>query len=344
MTAPRILWQSASPVLLEAERAGRLPKEANGGVAYEHHAVRGLQRSFEAVVDPEAVQRPGESVYAYWARMRGHAPSRADLVVKDPKAVTFGRELRDVPTVAMIHHLDYTLRESTVRHRIYMARLLARLRRADVVVTVSEYWRSELERVGCRRVEVIYNAFDPAEFDATPDAVAAFFAEHDLPTDRPLVYIGNASRIKGTAEVYEQLKDEGYTLVMSGRNNDTGVPARWFCLERPEYLLLLAACDAVVCMSRLPEGWNRVAHEAMLCGTPVIGSGIAGMGELLDGGQQTTLTDIGALPETVRHVLAHKDAFAERGRAFTRQYDARYFEDAWADLAHGLLAGVPSSL
>ena len=61
-------------------------------------------------------------------------------------------------------------------------------------------------------------------------------------------------------------------------------------------------------MSKFLEGWNRTAHEAMLCRTPVIGSGTGGMRELLLGGQQIICEDIKTLPEIVDYAI--KNAFA----------------------------------
>ncbi|MDX1420583.1 MAG: glycosyltransferase family 4 protein [Rubricoccaceae bacterium] len=336
MTDPLIVWQNASPVLLEAVRTGQLGRRANGGIAYEYHSVRALEPAFRVAVDPEAVRRPEEPMLRYWARMRRHAPAGAALVVQDPRARAFAAR-PGAPTVAVVHHIDYTLQRSSLKHRWYFARLFDRLAEADAVVTVSQFWKGELERAGCRRVEVIYNAFDgdACAFDA--DDLAAFRDAHALPHDRPLVYIGNASKLKGVEEVYHALKGEGYTLVMSGRNNDTDVPARWFDLPRPDYLRLLAACDVVVCMSRLLEGWNRVAHEAMLCGTPVIGSGAGGMRELLEGGGQVVLPDAAGLPEAVRTVLDRREAQGRAGKAYAARFDGRYFEAAWTSLARNMM-------
>lgn len=336
MTDPLIVWQNASPVLLEAARTGRLDRRANGGVAYEHHALRAMRQAFHVEVDPEAVRQPGESMRRYWARMRRHTPAGAALVVRDPRSLAFGARL-EAPTVAVVHHVDYALQQSSLKHRWYFARLLRRLSDADAVVTVSQFWKGELEQAGCHRVEVIYNAFDVGECDFSPEEVAAFREMHGLPADRPLVYIGNASKLKGVEEVYHALKGEGYTLVMSGRINDTDVPARWFDLPRPDYLRLLAACDVVVCMSRLLEGWNRVAHEAMLCGTPVIGSGAGGMRELLEGGGQVVLPEADGLPEAVRAVLGRHEAQGHAGRDYAARFDGRYFEDAWTTLARNMM-------
>ena len=56
-------------------------------------------------------------------------------------------------------------------------------------------------------------------------------------------------------------------------------------------------------MSLFKEGWNRTAHEAMLCKTAVIGSGSGGMEELLQGGNQIVCKDFSKLKEYVIKTL-----------------------------------------
>ena len=56
--------------------------------------------------------------------------------------------------------------------------------------------------------------------------------------------------------------------------------------------MLLSCCDIVISFSEFPEGWNRVAHEALLTKTPVIGSGQGGMNELLNKSGQIICRDI----------------------------------------------------
>jgi len=108
-------------------------------------------------------------------------------------------------------------------------------------------------------------------------------------------------------------------------------------LPYTDYVRLLAASDAVVTMSRMVEGWCRTAHEAMLCGTPVIGSGTGGMRELLEGGGQLVLPDVRGLPDALRSALGRRHELGTAGRTFAARFDAAYFRDAWTDLVAGLL-------
>ncbi len=48
-----------------------------------------------------------------------------------------------------------------------------------------------------------------------------------------------------------------------------------------DYLDHMARCECTLALSRVKEGWNRVAHESLLVGTPVLGYKSGGLGDLL---------------------------------------------------------------
>ncbi len=50
------------------------------------------------------------------------------------------------------------------------------------------------------------------------------------------------------------------------------------------YLKQMALCKCTVILNKIEEGWNRVAHESMLVGTPVVSNGVAGLSELINMG------------------------------------------------------------
>ena len=124
--------------------------------------------------------------------------------------------------------------------------------------------------------------------------------------EKPILYLGNCQRIKGVVEAYEQLKDLKVHLVTSGRK-EVDLPILNLNLDYRDYLLLLKSSSVVITMSKFKEGWNRTAHEAMLCKTPVIGSGLGGMKELLEGGNQIICENFSDLKERVSYVLDHPE-------------------------------------
>ena len=131
------------------------------------------------------------------------------------------------------------------------------------------------------------------------------------------------NRNKGVVEVYEQLKELDLNLVTSGEKR-VSIPAINLTLDYRDYLRLLKASSIVVAMSKFKEGWNRTVHEAMLCMTPVIGSGTGGMKELLDGGQQIVCHSFSELKQCFEYALVHPE-LGEKGYDFAKNFTVERF-------------------
>jgi glycosyltransferase involved in cell wall biosynthesis len=113
------------------------------------------------------------------------------------------------------------------------------------------------------------------------------------------------------------------------------MPVRCISLEYRDYLRLLKSSTLALAMSQLTEGWSRNAHEAMLCGTPVLGSGKGGMSELLEGGRQLICDDPKALRATVNALVPNEERRIELGRAaydFASQFTYERFRTQWVEL------------
>ena len=325
----KILWETRSEIVVDSIRTGVLSPDANGGNAYDVHAATVIAKDFNFDVSSAAILKNGESLIKYWHRMRTATP-KANVVIREPYPIVFGSRSKAIKYVGMIHHIDDKLGNSSLKHVWYFDRLKRRLKKLDLVVTVSSYWRDYLESLGCKNVKVIYNAFDPEHYTVTETAINDFRKKHNIPSGLPLIYAGNASRQKGIYDVYDALKDKGYHLLMSGSQNQASdLPVQYLHLDRSDYISMLHACDLVITMSKMTEGWNRIAHEALLCGTPVIGSGIGGMKELLNGAGQQIVIDPKNLLPAVEEVLHRSSWYAENGKKFTMQFDMNYFRNEW---------------
>lgn len=328
----RILWQSKSKTLFDSFRNNHLSDKASGGAAYEFQAAKTLAIKHDLEFDPNAVQLPGEGLLTYFRKLN-KSPAVGDVAIKQSFPIVFECRRRCPIDVGIIHHFDTEMEERSVRHRVFNSLLRRRLKGLDAVVTVSDYWRRYLEAAGCTNVHVIYNSFSPDEYIVQEELCAELLSKLSLPTDKPLIYIGNASVRKGVRAVYEQLKDLDYTLVMTGRANEVqDLPVRFFNLGYRDYLLLIKASNVAVTFSRMPEGWNRVAHEALLLGTPVVGSGSGGMRELLEGAGQLIAEDAEQLAPLVERALRENQMLAKRGSEFVRQFDDVYWRNSWETL------------
>ena len=325
----KIIWQTRSQLVADSIRSGKISPDANGGNAYDIHAAEVIAKDFHLEVSQEAILRKEDSILKYWQRMRAHSP-KADLIIGEPYPIVFRSRSSDIPYVGMIHHIDDKLSRSSWKHRWYFNRLKRRLKGLDLIITVSGFWKEYLEDIGCKNVKVIYNAFDPQDYKVSEAEILKFRKENNLHSGKKLIYAGNATRQKGVYDVYEELKSKDFQLLMSGSHNQAqDLPVQYLHLGRRDYIIMLHACDLVITMSRMTEGWNRIAHEALLCGTPVIGSGVGGMKELLNGAGQQIVTEKSKLPEVVEEVLLRSTWYAENGMKFASQFDLNYFRKEW---------------
>jgi glycosyltransferase involved in cell wall biosynthesis len=279
-----------------------------GGGAYEHFIDEAFSNRPEYEYSVLQLDR-GNSRFLSWLRV---ARFIVRLVILSFRDVVIVNQFHTIPfmplrrnVVTVLHHIGAP--RSDLRLRVIDGLSAFVLRhvysRSNTIVVVSRYWLEKVRAMGFTNVVLIYNCFELEKYDAvTAAAASAFRATHGL-TGKPLVFIGNPQAKKGYREVYEALKDEGYHLVTSGQG-DPNLPARHFDLEHRDYLCLLKSADLVITASIVTEGWCRVAHEAILLGTPVLGSGAGGMGELLDAYDQPVIRSMTALRDQVRQVLA----------------------------------------
>jgi peptidoglycan/xylan/chitin deacetylase (PgdA/CDA1 family)/glycosyltransferase involved in cell wall biosynthesis len=244
---------------------------------------------------------------------------------------------RQPPSIVLIHHLKASNNPLYSALEMY---ILEHIPRSNTIVVVSEYWKRYLLRQGFTNVHKIYNAFNLEEFDIADHEIENFRRRYNL-LGKFIIYLGNHSPRKGVEETLETLKDLDVHLVASGNGRARG-RMKCFHLARKDYICLLAASRVAITMSQFAEGWCRTTHEAMLCGTPVVGSGQGGMGELLDSGGQIICRDFASLRGTVEGLLANADRSAElgrKGREFARQFTRERFEAEWIDLVNKVCTG-----
>jgi len=312
----------------------------SGGTAYEHQlhlCLRGLWPT-----DVHTIQSPAG--WPRWLRtptaliglrrsVRQSSSSGYKLVIDTLDAALLRGRTR-TETWVIVHHLDF----SASRHRrIYeqLERYILRcLRNATKVVTVSSFWKQYLEDRGVAGVELIYNPFPVKEFLFSDDQVEAFKRRFGL-LGKPILYLGNHAKGKGVEQAYHALRGIDAHFVATGKavGHLDGLRTEYF--QARDYQLLLKASDLAVTMSTFDEGWCRSTHEAMLCETPVVGSGRGGMGELLRGGEQVVCESFDELAAQVSSLLAnplHRKAIGRRGFAFAKQFTVERFTLAWRQL------------
>lgn len=83
-----------------------------------------------------------------------------------------------------------------------------------------------------------------------------------------------------------------------------------------DYLEQMARCCCTLALTRINEGWNRIAHESLLVGTPVIGYDSGGLGDLLRESNSIIVNNIDEAYTCIRENL-----WVMPGKEFLEKYD-----------------------
>lgn len=227
----------------------------------------------------------------------------------------------------------------------------AELRRADAVISVSEFTAGEAqELLGLTNVTVIPNGVAREFFDPRPlseDELAAVGLRGPF-----VLYSGGSAARKnlgGLAAAWSAVHDRlpEVTLALSGPRSEgrdrlfAGLPRVAHLGRLPDPLMpgLMAAATAVVVPS-VYEGFGLPALEAMAVGVPLLSSNASSLPEVVgDGG---TLVDPRpeALAAGLEHVVAGGEGVAAavvkglaRSRGYTWDASVQRHAQVWASLA-----------
>ncbi len=232
------------------------------------------------------------------------------------------------------------------------------MRRARVVVTVSEFSRQEILRywpMDERRLVMIPNGigreFRPAADEAGTQADRAVVARYGIKPPYILA-LGNIHPRKNLGrllDAYLRLRQQmphAPTMVWSGtphwgsgqlleRAQAAGVVVTGFVAQ--EHLPALYRQATLLVYPSLYEGFGLPPLEAMACGTPVAASRVASLPEVL--GEAALLFDpfdVEAMCAALAHLVADRDE-RERLRQAGLVHSARY---SWARAAEQLVAAL----
>jgi len=308
-----------------------------GGDLYEEEVVQVISSEFDVnmkqVIPSTAKTNHLLAVPKYFHNLYDLKHEQAAVTIRSMNNPFF--LANNTKNVVIAYHYDTRFCHPLVRvhaHLTYLSMYRQR-HKIDRLVVISDFWADYFRARGFERITIIRSAVDPKEFVVSKEEVEAVKTKYGL-HGKKVIYVGNPLRKKGTDKVAAVLKDKGYLLVATG-NSDTELPALTLKLEFREYAALINSIGLAITMSQFNEGWCRQAHEAMLCGVPVIGSGFGGMKELLDAGGQPVCTDFDLLPELVEKTYGDK-ALGEKGRVAALKYSATTFSEDWLQVIRDL--------
>jgi len=316
-----------------------------GGVLYNQQARKVLSKHF----DLESVNLESKyfknfrylkipESFVYLLKLKG----QRDLWVRDfYSTLTLLKRKTKGKNLALIFHIDFLKFPLFSAIPLFLLEKLffyRQLKRVDAIITMSEYWRNYFLKRGYPHVYKIYVGFNLANFNIKEEEVLDFKKKYHL-EEKPIIYIGNCQKAKGVVESCKSLKDLDVHLVTSAKRQ-VKIPALNLNLEYREYLKLLKASSITITMSKMMEGWSMTTHEAMLLKTPVIGSGLGGMKELLKGGNQIICSDFSSLKKKVEYLLNNPEQrkkIGEQGYNYAKNFTIERFEKNWIETIKKIL-------
>jgi len=276
-------------------------------------------------------------------QVRGSVP--ADVVVMYQALAAAGAILRRRPCARQwvyvclsLAHEEYLSRANrtgtwlnrlqsavNAKVRLWIERLV--LRRCDLVIVLSEFMRERVKavhRVPEDRIRLIPGAADPAKFRPAGDRASVRQSLKLPPAKTLLVTVRNLVPRMGLEHLIaamQELGEEGRDclLVIGGEGplrsslerqiREQGLSDRvallGFILEAdlPKYY---QAADLVLMPTQEMEGFGLVTVEALACGTPVLGTPVAAIPEVLarlDPALVAEGTDSRSLASSLRNIL-----------------------------------------
>jgi glycosyltransferase involved in cell wall biosynthesis len=310
-------------------------KQKRGGAVYEEQIKNILQMHEQVDVLELDATKNKLFVFTklkYFYQIKAYKPfKRFKTVIANKAGIYAGILSRKADKkVLILHHFFDEENVHGFLNPFLKRKLLASLKKFDIIITVSTYWQNFFSAyVNKNKIEIVYNAFNTAQIDAIKNNVdtAHFKQKFGIPENKILVYAGNALRVKGYAEVIRLLDTDKYFIVTSGnKDNDAIIKHLHLDLSYQDYIGLLCSSDVTVILSEFLEGWNRIAHESLLCNTPVIGTNIGGMGELLQKSRQITWQKGDDLKLLIDNAITDKEG-ALFGYKYAAQYNLAYLEN-----------------
>lgn len=321
---------------------------AYGTAKYENHLWRGL-RELSAVND-RIQRRDGKirgSMPVSW--LMRFQPGHHNLVHATFQTVSpaafFHRPKKFVITVHDLAPLVYKSEQRDLSLKLQWKATLPALRAADHLIAISEFTKSEMQRlmgIPESKITVVRQGIDrevyyPRDKHSSREH---FGLDHDA--DYILVVSSNLEhkRTEVIGEILEKLqKNKSNVKVLKAGygqeiSNDQVVNTGWVAEE--DMPLLYSAADVYLHPSEY-EGFGLPVLEAMSCGTPVVARDVASIPEIV--GNTTDLLPADANPrQFAESVLEHLnreypvEELVERSRAFSWKKTARKTAEVYRDV------------
>lgn len=243
------------------------------------------------------------------------------------------------------------------------------LEMADAVVAVSEGTKTDLLKhfnLNPGKIHVIYNGVDTEEYQ--PVDSRRVLAKFQVPADRPYVlFVGRITRQKGIIHLVESIQHmhPSYNVVLCAgapdtpeiaaemksavaRASETRKGVYWIdeMVNKTDIIQLYSGADVFCCPS-IYEPFGIINLEAMACETPVVGSMVGGIPEVVVHDETGYLVPLAQLQESpfaplnpgayardLAHQINRLMEDPEKRRQFAKAGRARTLEQfSWSSIA-----------
>ncbi len=241
---------------------------------------------------------------------------------------------KHVSIICISHHYDPSVFKGIRRMYVNLSHWLFIFQhsRVDLVVSCSKYWSKYYKERGFKKTITIFNGFDIESMDKSLVVQSSNLVLRRFNLiSKQYLHLGSFGPAKGQKTAIRLLKNTGLPMIATSpsreitRNNLKDIQLINVTFE--EYNVLLKNAKATICMSEFKEGWCRVLHEAAIHGTPILGSGLGGMKELLEiGGFAASTTEI--LEEDLK-TRTKEDYVSKDKVKLYREFTLEKFYEAW---------------
>jgi len=189
----------------------------------------------------------------------------------------------------VLHNHDPNDGKSLFYHRLlaaFLRRIALKHPQRVAVVVVSKYWQEYFRLHFGIQALVFPNLFPEEPYNSI---------RQEAVKDSAMIHLGQwSAKLDHSAcsALIHILEPLGFCCYFSSPFPvaANAFTVRFFKTHR-EYLQAMAASRATVILNRVAEGWPRVAHESILCGTVLIGTPLGGLSELLELGDGYAVSD-----------------------------------------------------
>ena len=236
----------------------------------------------------------------------------------------FSRELLQVPLILTTHSLEThrPWKLEQLGNGYFLSRWIENhaYNTADGVIAVSEQMKTDVVEaygINPKKVTVIHNGIDPEFYQPTFDT--NLLLEYGINPEIPFVlFVGRITRQKGISQLISAAKyfDENCQIVLCAGAPDTpeiaketeelisdlkatrnGVILISEMLPREKIKVLYSHARVFACPS-LYEPFGIINLEAMSCETPVVGSAVGGIPEIIVEGETGYLIELESISRT----------------------------------------------